>query len=87
MPATILLYEANPDIRELVTGLLAEEGYVVVGTGSLREGEAVCHTPGHSLLHIYRQFLRRGAPNFAELSGGSPGFAPGFALRTLATAC
>ena len=44
MPATILLYEANPDIRELVTGLLAEEGYVVVGTGSLREGEAVCHT-------------------------------------------
>ena len=44
MAATILLYEANPDIRELVTGLLEEEGYAVLGTDSLREGEAVCRT-------------------------------------------
>jgi DNA-binding response OmpR family regulator len=44
MPATILLYEANPDIRELVTGLLEAEGYAVMGTNSLREGEAVCRT-------------------------------------------
>ena len=44
MPATILLYESNPHIRQLVTGLLEEEGYVVLSTDSLQEGEAVCHT-------------------------------------------
>lgn len=44
MAATILLYEANQDIRQLVSGLLEEEGYVVMSTDSLREGEAVCHT-------------------------------------------
>ena len=38
------LYEANPDIRKLVTDLLEEEGYAVMGTDSLREGEAVCST-------------------------------------------
>ncbi len=44
MPATILLYEANPDIRELVTDLLEAAGYQVVGTDSLSEGEAIRHT-------------------------------------------
>ncbi len=44
MPATILLYEANPDIRRLVTGVLEEGGYVVMSTDSLKQGEAVCHT-------------------------------------------
>lgn len=44
MPATILLYEANPDIRELVTGVLEEEGYAVMSTDSLKQGEVVCHT-------------------------------------------
>lgn len=40
MSATILFYENDPDIRTIVTGLLEEQGYTVIGTDSLHEGEA-----------------------------------------------
>lgn len=45
MSSTILFYENDPDIRKIVTGLLEEQGYAVIGTESLQEGEAeiVCH--------------------------------------------
>ena len=39
MSATILLYEDDPDIRELVTALLKEEGYSVVDVHTLDQGE------------------------------------------------
>ncbi len=40
MPTTILFYEDDPNIRLLVTDLLEENGYTVIGTDSLQEGEA-----------------------------------------------
>lgn len=39
MPATILLYEDDPDLREFVKELLEEQGYAVLTTDSLREDE------------------------------------------------
>ncbi len=39
------------------------------------------------LLEGMPERMRRGVPNFAESSGGSPRVAPGSALRTLVTAC
>ncbi len=44
MPTTILFYEDDPTIRLLVTDLLEENGYTVISTDSLQEGEAVCRT-------------------------------------------
>ncbi len=40
MPTTILFYEDDLDIRQLVTEVLEEQGYTVISTHSLREGEA-----------------------------------------------
>ena len=40
MGATILFYEDDPGIREIVTTVLEEQGYSVISTDSLQEGEA-----------------------------------------------
>ncbi len=49
-PPTILLFEDNPDISELVRELLTAEGYVVIEPRSLEEAEGLVMDGGASLL-------------------------------------
>ncbi len=41
MSANILLYEDDLTIRELVTSLLEDEGYLVIDAHSIEQGEAI----------------------------------------------
>lgn len=50
MPHTVLLYEDNATIRELVSALLVDEGYVVRVAGGLAEVEALVSEGGISLV-------------------------------------
>ena len=44
MAATIVLFEDNPDIRQLVSDVLTENGYAVVHARSLADGRQIVET-------------------------------------------
>ena len=76
MRSTILLYEANQDIRQLVSGLLEEEGYVVVATDSLKQGEAVCHTVDLFLADCDEKCKEEAMAVFRRVCGAAGGEVP-----------
>ncbi len=50
VPQSILLFEDNSDIRELVSSLLTEEGYALLQVRSLDEAERLVREDGISLV-------------------------------------